>query len=238
MFCSTPLAMYLNVVQLAESFGVDEGVVNDWVRNDGLPSVPDRGRLLFDRAQVVAWAASRGLAARAGFLAQGSLAGKSTSQLEGLLRAGGIWRDVGAADVPKLQQQIAGNLPGANPSIQALLAQRVIAPQGITWAPVGHGLALPHLRAPVALGREAGLIAVLILRDPLPLSELAPDGEPITRLIFFVAPSPRAHLELLGQLSARLSRGSLRQLVLNAAPDAEILAAVSNPEVRPAGSSL
>ena len=61
--------MYLNVVQLAESFGVDEHTVDGWIREDGLPCVRDRDRLLFDRGQVVAWAAARGLAAKAGFLA-------------------------------------------------------------------------------------------------------------------------------------------------------------------------
>ena len=58
--------MFLNIVQLAESLGVEESEVESWVRNDGLPHVTDRKRLLFDRAQVVDWAASRGLAAKAG----------------------------------------------------------------------------------------------------------------------------------------------------------------------------
>ena len=88
--------MYLNVVQLAESFGVDERVVDGWIRNEGLPCVHDRGRLLFDRAQVVAWAADRGLAARAGFLAPERTALRPGRRLEPLLRTGGIWRDVPA----------------------------------------------------------------------------------------------------------------------------------------------
>ena len=48
--------MYLNLVQLAESFGVSETVVEGWIRDEGLPHTPDRGRLLFDRAQVAEWA--------------------------------------------------------------------------------------------------------------------------------------------------------------------------------------
>ena len=62
-------AMYLNLIQIAESFGVSETVVEDWIRNEGLPHTPDRGRLLFDRVQVANWAAARGLGAKAGFLA-------------------------------------------------------------------------------------------------------------------------------------------------------------------------
>src|ERR1035437_5203112 len=61
----THFVMYLNLIQLAESFGVSEKVVEGWIREEGLPHTPDRGRLLFDRAQVVQWAATRGLAAPA-----------------------------------------------------------------------------------------------------------------------------------------------------------------------------
>jgi PTS system nitrogen regulatory IIA component len=110
--------------------------------------------------------------------------------------------------------------------VRQLLAQRVRSVDGISWATIGHGLALPHLRTPVALGRDAGTLALFILRDALPLGEPAPDEVPVTRLLFFIAPSPRAHLELLSQLSKALTRGELRRLVLDAAPDEQILAAL------------
>ena len=217
--------MYLNVIELAESFGVDEGVVEGWVRHEGLPCVPDRGRLLFDRAQIVAWATSRGLAAKAGFLASAHPAHVSTRSLEPLLRVGGIWRNVAASDVLNILEQVVSKLPGATPPVRQLLVQRLRGSSGITWAPVGGSLALPHLRAPVALGRDAGTLALLLLREPLAVSEPIPDDQPVLRLLFFVAPSPRAHLELLGQLSTAL-QGGLRRLILESAPDDAIFAAL------------
>ena len=219
--------MYLNVIQLAESFGVEESVAEGWVRNEGLPAIEDRGRLLFDRAQVVAWAAERGLVAKAGFLAPGRSASSPGRRIETLLRTGGIWRDVPAAEVLSVLERVVAVLPGATPEVRRILSQRLHAPGGVTWAPVGGGLALPHLRAHVALGRDSGLLAIVMLRDALPLSEPPPDGVPVTRLLFFIAPSPRAHLEMLAQLSSALTRGPLRELVLNAAPDAEIFAALA-----------
>ena len=68
---------------------------------------------------------------------------------------------------------------------------------------------------------------MLFLRDALELGEAGPDEQPVTRLLFFIAPSPRAHLELLAQLSAALARGGLRRLVLDAAPDADLFAALA-----------
>jgi PTS system nitrogen regulatory IIA component len=110
--------------------------------------------------------------------------------------------------------------------VRQLLAQRLRQPNGVSWAAVGDGLALPHLRTPVALGREAGTFAILMLREALTLNEPVPDATPITRLLFFVAPSPRAHLELLGLLSSALLRGGLRQPVIAGASDEEIFAAL------------
>lgn len=214
--------MYLNLIQIAESFGVSEKVVDDWIRNEGLPHTVDRGRLLFDRAQVTQWAAARGLAAKAGFLAAETPALSGTARLEPLLRAGGIWRDVAGADVPEVFVKAVGSLPGVTPPVRQLLTQRLRAKGGITWAPVGGGFALPHPAVRVALGREAGTVALVLVRDALPLDEPPPDGEPVKRAFFFIAPSPRAHLDLLGRLSRLLTRGPLRERLLGGAGDNEI----------------
>lgn len=54
--------MYLNLVQIAESFGVSEQVVLEWVRKEGMPHVHDRDRILFEQAPVMAWAPAATLA--------------------------------------------------------------------------------------------------------------------------------------------------------------------------------
>jgi PTS system nitrogen regulatory IIA component len=234
--------MYLNLVQIAESFGVSERVVEGWIRNEGLPSTPDRGRLLFDRAQVAEWAAERGLAARAGFLAPEKLTLTPRLLVGPLLRAGGVWRDVPATEVPAVFERIVTALPGATAPVRQLLGKRVRAERGVTLAPIGGGFALPHPSARITLGRDSGTVALLLLRDDLALPDPPTDGVPVRRLFFFIAPSPRAHLDLLARLSRSLAGGPLRELVEKNAPDAEIFQAVDatdsvsistpNPEVK------
>lgn len=219
--------MYLNLVQIAESFGVSESVIEDWIRSEGLPHVPERGRLLFDRSQVATWAAARGLAAQAGFLAAGDPALTNTLSLETLLRQGGIWRDLATADVVPTLGRVVDALPGTAPAVRQLVQQRLRASGGVTLAPIGGGLALPHPSARIALGRGSGTLALLLLREPFAAAEPTPDDVPVTRLFFFVAPSPRAHLDLLGRLSRLLSRGPTRDLVLRGGPDAEIFGALA-----------
>jgi PTS system nitrogen regulatory IIA component len=219
--------MYLNLIQIAESFGVSESVVEGWIRVEGMPHTPDRGRVLFDRAQVVQWAAARGLATRAGFLTPQNSAFATDCQLEPLLRAGGIWRDVPAAEVFGVLTKVIGQLPGVTPPIRQLLAQRLGAVGGITWAAIGGGMALPHPSARIALGRESGTVAVILLREPLSQAGPTPDEVPVTKMFFFIAPSPRAHLDLLGRLTRALAQGNLRRLVGNQASDVEIFAAAA-----------
>lgn len=218
--------MYLNLIQIAESFGVSESVVEGWIRNEGLPCTPDRGRLLFDRAQVTQWAAERGLAARVGFLAPEESALTTHLRLGPLLRAGRIWRDVSAAAVPDIFARIITALPGATPPVRQLLAQRVRAKDGVTMAPIGGGFALPHPSARITLGRDSGTVALVLLRDDLTLSDPPADGVPVRRLFFFIAPSPRGHLDVLASLSRNLVHGDLRELVERDAPDDEIFKAV------------
>ena len=223
--------MYLNLIQIAESFGVSETVVEGWIRNERLPHTPDRGRLLFDRAEVTEWAAKRGFAAKAGFLAPEPSALAASCRLGPLLRTGGIWRDVPTAEVPAVFERLVTALPGATPAVRQLLGQRLRSKGGVTIAPVGGGFALPHPSARITLGRDSGTVALLLLAGALPLTEAPPDDIPITRLFFFIAPSPRAHLDLLGRLSRSLARGPLRELVVRSATDAEIFKAVEGVDV-------
>ena len=218
--------MYLNLVELADSFGVAEKVVEDWIRDEGLPSVPDRGRLLFDRARVALWAAAHGLTARAGFLAPENGAFTNGLDLAPMLRIGGIWRDVPASGVIEVLERVIAGLSAVPGPVRTLLSQRLRGKGGINWAPVGRGFALPHFSTRVTLGRDAGVVALLCLREPLAMTEPSPDGVPVTRLFFFIPPSPRAHLDTLARLSRAVAQGLLRGLVERTAPDEEVFLAL------------
>jgi PTS system nitrogen regulatory IIA component len=52
----------------------------------------------------------------------------------------------------------------------------------------------------------------------------------VTRLIFFVAPSPRAHLDLLGRLSRLIVRGTLREVLARGGSNEDILLAFERAE--------
>lgn len=228
--------MYLNLIQIAESFGVSEKVVEGWIRDEGLPHTQVRGVLLFDRAQVAEWAATRGLAAQAGFLAPEAPALASVLKIGPLLHTGGIWRGVAAADLPDVFARVATALPGASPPVREMLAQRFRAKNSVTMAVIGGGYALPHPCARVTLGRDSGAVALILLRDSLPPQELRVDDVPVTRLLFFISPSPRAHLDLVARLSRLISRGTLGEVLAKDGTDEEIFKSVDAADAESVGS--
>jgi len=89
-------------------------------------------------------------------------------------------------------------------------------------APFGGGYALPHPSTRVTLGREAGTMALILLREPLPPQDLRVDEVPVRRLLFFIAPSPRAHLDMVGRISRLLSGPALREALDQSAADERI----------------
>lgn len=228
--------MYLNLIEIAESFGVAERVIEDWIREQGLPHTLDRGRLLFDRAQVAHWAAAHGLTARTGFLAPDANPLSTSVALAPLLKAGGIWRDIPETGAESTLERVLGSLTQLSGPVRALLTQRLKVPGGINWASVGDGLALPHFGTRVTLGRGSGVVALIMARTGFALPEAPVDGVAVTRLFFFVPPSPRAHLEMLGRLSRAIQGEPLLGLVKSAAPDSEILAALEAFDRRGVGS--
>lgn len=229
--------MYINVIELAESFGVSESVIETWITREGLPHTIDRGRVLFNRAEVTQWAASRGLVAKAGFLARATQDFQTECQLSALLRNGGVFRGIAGDSVAPVLDTVIGKLKGASPAVIKMLCQRLHSAGGIVWAPVGAGFALPHPSVRISLGRESGALALIFLSTPLLLgeNESPPDGIPVTRLLFFIAPSPRAHLDLLGRISRLLSKADAKTGLRAEASDQELLSWVAANNASGAG---
>jgi PTS system nitrogen regulatory IIA component len=103
--------------------------------------------------------------------------------------------------------------------------------------PVGAGIAIPHARCPIVLNVGKPMVVVGYLETPLHLE--TPDGQPISTLFTLVTPTPRAHLQILAQLSAVLrEEGPRSALARNASLEklvAEVKLAQASPTARTEG---
>ena len=217
--------MYLNLTQIAESFGVSEHVVTEWVRKEDMPHVHDRDRILFEKGPVLAWAARKGLAANAGFLVQSAQPLTAALDLAALLKRGGIWRDISPEDLPGVFERVLDALPGLTPAVRGMLVRRMTSSNGLTAAPIGRGFALPHPASGIFLGKACALVALIKLNAPWALAS-PPDGIPVTRLLFFISPTPRQHVNMLGLLARCISSGLLEQALDKGGDDEALVRAL------------
>jgi nitrogen PTS system EIIA component len=82
---------------------------------------------------------------------------------------------------------------------------------------LGQGVAIPHGRIK---GLKEAVAAFVRVSEPVPFD--APDGQPVSLMIFLLVPeqASQAHLDLLSELAQMLSDKAFRQSLLDA-PSAE-----------------
>jgi len=100
----------------------------------------------------------------------------------------------------------------------SLLARERLGSTGL-----GEGLAIPHGRIK---GLQHAVAAVFRLREPVPFE--APDGKPISLLVFLLVPeqATQQHLEILSEAAEMLSDLNLRDALLSAPTREDLLEAV------------
>ena len=67
------------------------------------------------------------------------------------------------------------------------LLQLLLARDAAAVVPVGGGIAIPHVRNPIALSTDEPSLTLCFLRQPVDFA--APDGQPVFALFFLVSPT-------------------------------------------------
>lgn len=106
----------------------------------------------------------------------------------------------------------------AREELLALLLER----EALAPTAVGHGLALPHPRAPLLKKPDEALIALFYPRFPLPWG--AADGLPVTAFFILLSSGSAEHLGALSALSKLCSAAGFRELLRREAGLDELLA--------------
>ncbi len=97
---------------------------------------------------------------------------------------------------------------------------------------LGQGVAIPHGRIK---GLKEAVGAFVRVAEPIPFD--APDGQPVSVMIFLLVPeqASQAHLDLLSELAQMLSDKEFRQSLLDApSPEAVHAALTAWEPIRPA----
>src|SRR5512147_876312 len=114
-----------------------------------------------------------------------------------------------------------------NKVFDSLFAREKLGSTGL-----GQGVAIPHGRIK---GLKEAIAAFVRVAEPIPFD--APDGQPVSVMIFLLVPeqASQAHLDLLSELAQMLSDKAFRQTLLDAtSPEAVHSALTAWEPIRPA----
>jgi nitrogen PTS system EIIA component len=95
---------------------------------------------------------------------------------------------------------------------------------------IGNGIALPHPRIPLMVGRDKPLLAFFFPAAPLDLKSL--DGKPVHTIILLICQTIKQHLSLLAHLSYLLLNDSLKSALEKRLSNGEILDIIKALESR------
>jgi PTS system nitrogen regulatory IIA component len=149
-----------------------------------------------------------------------------------LLPAKNILLDLPASSKKRAFEQ-AGLLFENNQGVaRAKVFDSLFARERLGSTGLGQGVAIPHGRLK---GLKEAIAAFVRVAEPVPFD--APDGQPVSLMIFLLVPeqASQQHLDLLSELAQMLSDKVFRQSLLNApTPDDVHAALVAWEPIRPA----
>ena len=115
---------------------------------------------------------------------------------------------------------------------RATVTDNLFARERLGSTGLGQGVAIPHGRIK---GLKEAVAAFVRVAEPIPFD--APDGQPVSVMIFLLVPeqASQAHLDLLSELAQMLSDKAFRQALLDApTPDSVHAALTAWEPIRPA----
>jgi PTS system nitrogen regulatory IIA component len=216
--------MNLNVRSAAQLLGVSETKIYEWVDEGIIPSFRIQDQVRFNRVELLEWAAARRMrVAPELFDDERRPANGSAFKLSKALAAGGIHRDIAAADGRSALRELGGRLPLPPGIDRSAVIEIFAAREGVT--PVGGGIAIPHARAPVVIPIQLPIVALGFLARPIDIG--ASDGKPVGALFVVFSPTIRKHLDALSKIAFALSNPDFHGLLERQAPSEEILDRIS-----------
>jgi PTS system nitrogen regulatory IIA component len=227
--------MLLNVSDASELLKTPENQIYRWVDSGELPCAWVNGRPCFNRAELLEWALSRKLPVDPERFQDARSDAHRPPDLAAALKAGGIHRlDVGP-DRDAVLKAVVDKLPLPEDADRDLLLSVLLAREASSSTGVGGGIAIPHVRQPVALSGAQAAVALCFLEKPVDFK--APDGQPVHTLFFIVSPTIASHLQLLAQLAAALHDAAFKSAVLRQRPPDEIFAEAAKASAAKAGAA-
>jgi PTS system nitrogen regulatory IIA component len=109
-----------------------------------------------------------------------------------------------------------------------MLLDILLARDALGVTPVGDGIAIPHVKAPIVLAPTDAVLALSFLTTPIDLK--AHDGRAVDTFFLLICPTVHVHLAMLAKLAWGLKNEQFRAAVLRQATTDEIIGLATSLE--------
>ncbi len=219
--------MRVTVREAATLLNASERKVYDWIESGDLPAYRIADQYRINRSELLEWATRRNIAVAPALFHEAEEDERIPSVFESLER-GGVFHGVAGATREEVLRSVVALLKIEDDRDRETLLRVLLARDAGAVVAVGDGIAIPHVRDPIALAAGEPSLALVFLETPVDFG--AADGAPVCAFFFLVSPTTRAHLQMLAKIAFLLREPSFRDAVLRRAPAGEIVAAARRVE--------
>jgi len=220
--------MNLSVKEAARLLSVSEKTVYRWIKQERIPAYRLSDQYRFNKAELLEWATSHRISVAPEMFEEPESSGTLLPTLAEALEEGGIYYRIEGKNRKDALASVVQHmrLPGeVDPSylLQVLIARERLASTG-----VGEGIAIPRVRHPELLYLPGATLTLCFLEHPVDFKAL--DGEPVRVLFALVAPTQRAHLQILSRLNFVLKNPEFKRVLQQQGSREEIMSALRAAE--------
>ena len=146
-----------------------------------------------------------------------------------LLERGAVFYDFPGNSIREILEALVAKIPTlpSTPPIEDLL-EAVLEREALMSTGIGHGIAIPHPRNPMAANLEEQFAILAFLKNPVDWKAL--DAKPVDTVLFIVSSSAKSHLKILSGITFFCQNEAFLKLLRDRAPGETLIAFIKDTE--------
>lgn len=220
--------MLLTARDAAALLACSEKQIYRWVHEAKIPFRRVRDQVRFNRTDLLEWAAGRRLPVSIAAFDENLGPDDRVPSLMQALRIGGVHHDLVATDQDSALRAVVENTPIPASLDREFLIAILTARENTVSTAVGNGIAIPHVRQPIAVPGASATVSVSYLRTPVLFG--THDQKPVQTIFLAVSPSIREHLQMLARIARAILDPGFRAALDRRASTEDLAAAAGRLE--------
>lgn len=212
--------MKLTIRDVAAMLNVSERTLYRWIDLEAIPAYRINEQWRFNRAELLAWATARRLNVSSELLQEPETMGSAAPSFAETLSAGGIFYRVAGQDKASALRAVVELSKLPDDVDRSWVFEMLLARESLESTGIGEGIAIPHVRYPIALHTPRPFLMLCFLERAVEFGAI--DGRPVRVLFCLLSPTIRGHLALLSRLAFVLRDPGFKEAVLREASRDEI----------------